>query len=104
MVSILIFLVQNKFRNKPYVTSPVYIFQYIFFLSLEVIQLKLLKDSAQISLAAYGDCFADADKRRIKNKCKKTFTCFLVTYNCCAVTVIYNDKGGREKRGSYGRY
>jgi hypothetical protein len=24
-------------------------------------------------------CFADADKRRTKNKCKKTFTCFLLT-------------------------
>jgi hypothetical protein len=24
-------------------------------------------------------CFADADKRRTKNKCNKTFTCFLLT-------------------------
>jgi hypothetical protein len=29
--------------------------RYIFFLNLEVIQLKLLKDLAQISLSAYGD-------------------------------------------------
>jgi hypothetical protein len=46
------------------------------FLNLIVIQLKLLKALAQISLSA------DTDKRRTKNKCKK------VTY----------DKGGREKR------
>jgi hypothetical protein len=53
-------------------------------------------------------CFADADKRRRKNKCKKTLTCFLVTYaqwlTAAPLTVTYNDKGGREKRESYGRY
>jgi hypothetical protein len=55
-------------------------------------------------------CFADADKRRRKNKCKKTFTCFLLTYaerlTAAPVTVTYNDidNGGREKRESYGRY
>jgi hypothetical protein len=37
-----------------------------------------------------------------KNKCKETFTCFLLTYaqriNAAPVTVPYNDKEGREKR------
>jgi hypothetical protein len=53
-------------------------------------------------------CFADADKRRRKNKCKKTFTCFLLTYaerlTASSVTVTYNDKGGREKKESFGGY
>jgi hypothetical protein len=35
-------------------------------------------------------CFADADKRRIKNKCKKTFTCFLRLI-AAPVAVTYND-------------
>jgi hypothetical protein len=67
-----------------------------FFLNLEVIQLKLLKDLAHISLPAMGMiCFADADKQRTKNKRKKTFTCFFANTactaaNCCDVT--YNDK------------
>jgi hypothetical protein len=57
--------------------ETIHIFDYISFLNLEVIQLKLLKDLAH----AYRDIyFADADKRRRKNKCKKTFTCFLLTY------------------------
>jgi hypothetical protein len=46
-------------------------------------------------------CFADADKRRTKNKYKKTFTCFLWLI-AAPVAVTYNDKGGREKRESYG--
>jgi hypothetical protein len=29
-------------------------------------------------------CFVDADKRRKKSKCKKTFTCFLLTYTTAA--------------------
>jgi hypothetical protein len=44
-------------------------------------------------------CFADADKRRRKNKWKKTFT-----FTAAPVTVTYNDKCGREKRESSGRY
>jgi hypothetical protein len=47
-------------------------------------------------------CFADAGKRKRKNKYKKTCTCFLLTYaqplTAAPVTVTYNDKGGREKR------
>jgi hypothetical protein len=61
-------------------------------------QLKLLKYLAQISLPAYGE---------EKNKCKKTFTCFLLTaqrLTAASVTVTYNDKGGRKKRESYDRY
>jgi hypothetical protein len=46
-------------------------------------------------------CFADTDKRRRKNKCKKTFTCFLLTYAqrliAAPAILTYNDKGGREK-------
>jgi hypothetical protein len=82
-------------------------FNLFFFLNLEVIQLKLLKDLAQTSLRAPMGiiCVADADKRRRKNKCKKTFTCFLLTYvqrlTAAPVTVTYNDKEGREKRQSY---
>jgi hypothetical protein len=50
--------------------------------------------------------FADVDKRRRKNKCKKTLTCFFVlTYaqwlTAAPVTVTYNDKDGREKIESY---
>jgi hypothetical protein len=50
--------------------------------------------------------FADVDKRRRKNKCKKTLTCFFVlTYaqwlTAAPVTVTYNDKGGREKKESW---
>jgi hypothetical protein len=43
---------------------PVSVFQYIFFLNLEVIQLKLLKDLPHISLRAPIGiiCVADADK------------------------------------------
>jgi hypothetical protein len=52
--------------------------------------------------------FADADKKK-KNKCKKlslVFVNFCTAANPTAapVTVTYNDKGGREKRESYGRY
>jgi hypothetical protein len=47
-------------------------------------------------------CFADADMPRRKNKCKKTFTCFLLTYaerlTAAPVTVTYNDNGGRKKK------
>jgi hypothetical protein len=83
-----------------------YIFKYIFFLNHEVIQLKLLKDLAQISLLPMGIiCFADADKRRRKNKCKKTFTCFVLTYvqrvTAAPVTVTYNDRGGKEKKKNH---
>jgi hypothetical protein len=53
-------------------------------------------------------CIADADKRRTKNKCKKTFTHFLLSlvHRLIAVpaAVTYNDNGGGEKRESYGRY
>jgi hypothetical protein len=50
-------------------------------------------------------CFADADKRRTKNKCNETFTCFLRLIAApVAVTYEYSDKGEREKRESYGRY
>jgi hypothetical protein len=50
-------------------------------------------------------CFADADKRRTKNKCNETFTCFLRLIAApVAVTYEYTDKGEREKRESYGRY
>jgi hypothetical protein len=53
-------------------------------------------------------CFAAADKRRRKNKCKKTFTCFLLIYaqrlTTAPLTVTCNDKCGREKRESYDRY
>jgi hypothetical protein len=60
-----------------------------FFLNLEVIQLKLLKDLAHISLPAMGMiCFADADKRRTKNKRKKTFTCFLLTQLAQRLTAV----------------
>jgi hypothetical protein len=45
-----------------------------------------------------------SDKRRRKNKCKKTSICFWLTYaqrlTAAPVTVTYNDKGGREKRNS----
>jgi hypothetical protein len=73
-----------------------------------------MKDLAQISLPAYGDYFASPMLILIseveKNKCKKTLTCFLLTYataaNCCAryCDLSYNDKGGRKKKDSYGRY
>jgi hypothetical protein len=67
-----------------------------------------LKDLAHISLPMGIICFVDTDKRRRKNKCKKTCTCFLLTYaqrvTAAPVIVTYNDKGGREKRGSYDRY
>jgi hypothetical protein len=49
------------------------------------------------------------DKRRRKNKCKKTFTCFLQAYaqrlTAAPIIVTYNDKidkGGRDKRESNG--
>jgi hypothetical protein len=52
--------------------------------------------------------FPDADNRRTKNKCKKTFTYFFANLSTVATTapvaVTYNDKGGGEKRESYGRY
>jgi hypothetical protein len=48
-------------------------------------------------------CFTDADKRGRRNKCKKTFTCFLLTYaqrlTAAPVTVTNNnDKDGKEKK------
>jgi hypothetical protein len=47
-------------------------FKYIFFLNLEVIQLKLLKDLAHTYFVT--------DKRKTKNKCKKNFhLIFLLT-------------------------
>jgi hypothetical protein len=61
-----------------------------FFLNLEIIQLKLLKDLAQISLPA------DADKRR-KNKCKKTLTWFFAKL-CTAAPVTVEEKKNRNGR------
>jgi hypothetical protein len=50
-------------------------------------------------------CFARADKRRTKNKCKKTFTCFLLTKAqrliIAPIAVTYKNKGGGEKGESY---
>jgi hypothetical protein len=71
-------------------------FKYIFFLNLEVIQLKLLKDLAHTYFVT--------DKRKTKNKCKKLSLDFFA--NCCTrcCDVTYNDKDGREKRESHDRY
>jgi hypothetical protein len=79
------FYYELKFILETYFRNILYVFKYIFFVNFIVIQLKLLKDLAQISLPAYGDYigFGDVDKRRTKNKCKKTFTCFS-GYLCCA--------------------
>jgi hypothetical protein len=63
------------------------ILKYIFFLNIEVIQLKSEKE---------------------KTNARKLSLVFLLTYaqrlTAAPVTVTYNDKGGREKRESYGRY
>jgi hypothetical protein len=46
-------------------------------------------------------CFVDADKLRTKNKCKKTFTCFLLTkaqrLTAAPVTVTYNERVEEKK-------
>jgi hypothetical protein len=65
-----------------------------------------LKDLAQISLPVHGDYVLASPmpiSEEQKNKCKKTFTCFLRLI-AAPVAVTYNDKGEREKRESYGRY
>jgi hypothetical protein len=87
------------------VTELVNIFQYIFFLNLEVIQLKLLKDLVQISLPAFASPMLISEEEKTN---ARKLACFLLTYaqllTAAHITVTYNDKGGREKRESYGRY
>jgi hypothetical protein len=83
-------VVTNIYNDPVELVNKNSMFQYIFFINLEIIQLKLLKDLAQISLPA------DADKRR-KNKCKKTLTWFFAKL-CTAAPVTVEEKKNRNGR------
>jgi hypothetical protein len=73
--------------------------------NLEVIQLKLLKDLAQISLPAYGD-YLFASPMLISEEEKQMQENFYLFFDnlwltAPLVTVTYNDKDEKEKRENH---
>jgi K+-sensing histidine kinase KdpD len=81
-------------------------FKYFFFLNLGSYPIiKIIEIGTNFVIGLWG-LFASPMLIRViseeeKNKCKKTFTCFLLTYAKRLTAATHNDNGKRE---SYGRY